>query len=612
MESSSCEGVAIPSTSSVAVQNEVPLLSSGEEGDLEDEAVLLPKKKRSDNKVWIFVEKFESIKDAEEAIKTANTWSSLRKHEVEEGMKKYYRCNKVKRKGPQCAAQIYLLFDAASDAVLMYRTDSDHDHESKTHSNYGLSPKVKEEINKLFDLHLRPKAIMSALAKVEGIKLPKMSQLRNYLYDQRRSKYGKPTISLGELEAWLSSHSTVPEDDDEVYVLRYEIEENDSPKFRFALSTKFLLQLACGVKIIHADATYKLVWQGFPVFVIGSTDKDKKFHPFCLGVATSEEKDDFKMLFDALKTNISSVFSCSLQPDVLVCDASKAIQNAFVEIFGAEVTVRMCWAHAKRKIQARVEQVTRKEVQKQLLDDVDSLQAATDPEIFSLAAKAFLLKWHSETDFIKYFEEQWLIQNRNWYLGVNLGSPATKNALESFNRVIKDEHTLRERFPISRFLVVATEMVNHWSTQYSSTSAENRVFATTPTLALREWTRSYQWAKLQKKVVLTRSDDVFKYYDVPGGKAETIEEFQNKWTNFNEYKKQFFSKWEVALPLNSNWTDGKCDCPMFYKHYMCKHVMGLAIRLKLTSPPLEAKNVPIGQKRKRGRPTKSKPALIIQ
>jgi hypothetical protein len=101
------------------------------------------------------------------------------------------------------------------------------------------------------------------------------------------------------------------------------------------------LQLACGAKIIHADATYKLVWQGFPVFVIGSTDKDKKFHPFCLGVATSEEKDDFKMLFDALKTNISSVFSCSLQPDVLVCDASKAIQNAFVEIFGAEVTVRM-------------------------------------------------------------------------------------------------------------------------------------------------------------------------------------------------------------------------------------------------------------------------------
>jgi hypothetical protein len=47
-----------------------------------------------------------------------------------------------------------------------------------------------------------------------------------------------------------------------------------------------------------------------------------------------------------------------------------------------------------------------------------------------------------------------------------------------------------------------------------------------PALALREWTQSYQWAKLPKK--LTRSDDVLKYYDVPGGKAETIEKFQNK------------------------------------------------------------------------------------
>ncbi|KAJ8940356.1 hypothetical protein NQ314_010738 [Rhamnusium bicolor] len=79
--------------------------------------------------------------------------------------------------------------------------------------------------------------------------------------------------SLGELESWLSSHSTIPEGMHEVYVIEYEIiekdEENDSPKFRFALSTKFLLQLARDVKNIHADATYKLVWQRFPVFVVG-------------------------------------------------------------------------------------------------------------------------------------------------------------------------------------------------------------------------------------------------------------------------------------------------------------------------------------------------------
>ena len=44
---------------------------------------------------------------------------------------------------------------------------------------------------------------------------------------------------------------------------------------------------------------------------------------------------------------------------------------------------------------------------------------------------------------------------------------------------------------------------------------------------------------------------------------------------------------------------------------MCKHVIGLAIRLKLAKPPAAAKDVPIGQKRRRGRPSKDTKALIV-
>ncbi|XP_048481537.1 uncharacterized protein LOC125489545 [Plutella xylostella] len=283
------------------------------------------------------------------------------------------------------------------------------------------------------------------------------------------------------------------------------------------------MQKAGEVKVIHADATYKLIWQGFPVFVVGSTDKNKRFHPFALGVATNEEKEDFKLLFDAIKINIFNLYSQNFKPEVLVCDAAKAIQNAFTEVFGKDVTVRMCWAHAKKKIQLHVEKYTKKTVHRELLADVDSLQAATDSETFELASKAFLKKW--DNAFIQYFEEQWLTQNRSWYLGAHMGSPATNNALESHNRVIKDEYTLRERLPLSRFLTVF--------------------------------------------------------------------------------------KWQVDLPHN-DWMQGKCNCPAFYKNYMCKHIMGLAIRLKFANPPPEAKNVPIGQKRKRGRPSKSRPALVIQ
>ncbi|KAJ8728008.1 hypothetical protein PYW08_016393 [Mythimna loreyi] len=67
-------------------------------------------------------------------------------------------------------------------------------------------------------------------------------------------------------------------------------------------------------------------------------------------------------------------------------------------------------------------------------------------------------------------------------------SPATNNALESFNRIIKDHSTLRERIPLARFLVVAEEMVNSWSLQ-----ATEEKFATQPELQLSDWTTGYDW-----------------------------------------------------------------------------------------------------------------------
>ena len=70
--------------------------------------------------------------------------------------------------------------------------------------------------------------------------------------------------------------------------------------------------------------------------------------------------------------------------------------------------------------------------------------------------------------------------------------------------------------------------------------------------------------------------------------------------------------WIVSLPtVNEKWKEGNSTCPYFLKKYMCKHVIGLAIRLKLAKPPAATKDVPIGQKRRRGRPSKATKALIV-
>ncbi len=59
----------------------------------------------------------------------------------------------------------------------------------------------------------------------------------------------------------------------------------------------------------------------------------------------------------------------------------------------------------------------------------------------------------------------------------------------------------------------------------------------------------------------------------------------------------------------SSWKISKCNCPAFLKNYVYKHVVGMAIRLKYCKPSAAAKIVPLGEKRKRGRPAKAKTAL---
>ena len=82
---------------------------------------------------------------------------------------------------------------------------------------------------------------------------------------------------------------------------------------------------------------------------------------------------------------------------------------------------------------------------------------------------------------------------------------------------------------------------------------------------------------------------------------------------FNRYKSVYFKIWCVCLSNNvAEWRQGTCTCPSFLKNYICKHIIGLSIRLKYCKAPPEAKNVAIGAKRKRGRPSKAKKALIKQ
>ena len=194
------------------------------------------------------------------------------------------------------------------------------------------------------------------------------------------SKYGPATISLGELEQWCLDHSCVPNEDEEPFIVDYKfIYENGdgeeafhSRQFRFLVSSKTLLKNASHSRIACADGTYKLVWQGYPVLMIGTTDRDRHFHSFGLAVCSNEEIADFKFMFDSVQSGVIKINYSAMKAEVLISDAADAIRNGFSQSFNCDQMI-MCWAHMRRAVVKKIEAMVPKEMQQDMIVDIDML-----------------------------------------------------------------------------------------------------------------------------------------------------------------------------------------------------------------------------------------------
>ena len=67
-----------------------------------------------------------------------------------------------------------------------------------------------------------------------------------------------------------------------------------------------------------------------------------------------------------------------------------------------------------------------------------------------------------------------------------------------------------------------------------------------------------------------------------------------------------FGYWKITFKSDQpNWKLATCTCPIFYKRYICKHIVGIAMLKKLSGKecPLAAKTIPLGARRRApGRP----------
>jgi len=114
------------------------------------------------------------------------------------------------------------------------------------------------------------------------------------------------------------------------------------------------LLIASKAKIIHADGTYKLMWNDYPALICGTSDMNKVFHPFGISICTNEKEHDFQFMFESLQVGLEMTSQPKLPNSIaLVADAADAITNCFKTVFSSDSDFKrlMCWFHIKKAVE---------------------------------------------------------------------------------------------------------------------------------------------------------------------------------------------------------------------------------------------------------------------
>lgn len=372
-------------------------------------------KKRRIRKSWVRDRTFASAAKAKEWLENEKNWGYHYENDSNLGRRVNYRCNLVLYRGSQCEAGIYLLYNSTNDDVYLYRSENAHTHANSIGAVKKITEEVKTEIRTMYenDFNVKPLAVLNNLAR-KNLQLPSKSQLQSFLTKLRSERFGEEKINLAVLEKWLQDNSVVPIEKTEPFIVDYEVIPNENQpnesQFRFMVSSRQLLELAININKIHTDATYKLIWQGFPVFPIGTTDEHRQFHMCGIDVCTTETARDFGFIFNALKKGVQNLFNITIDPAFLIADAAKAIHNGFIETFGDDKIVIMCWSHVRRAVVLKLPSFFKSKAhQNEVVHDLDKLQLSRTTADFDKAANLFIEKWRRQSeDFVNYFTNEWL------------------------------------------------------------------------------------------------------------------------------------------------------------------------------------------------------------
>lgn len=601
---------------------------------------------------------FETHEECFDFISAEGCWIEVRRIVTKNGLKIIFRCQFVKSRGKQCAANIYVLINKVPNDTTceLYRRDSPHTHAEATNKVTALSATIKDALNRLIARGLTMKPLLHELRRLNLDEQPDKVQVANYYRSTRKKIYGMSRISIEDMIAHCEQFSAIPEDIDEAFVLGFEhssleetydlpdeaiesdifavinqnipdaayenfndfdddhIEDEEIPNapwIRFLVTTKRLLQNSSQSKIICADATKKIVVQRYPVLVFGSTDNDtvQHFHLLGIMVSTFETSKDFEFGFKTIKNGMDRVFNIDFAPKNMMADAAAGIHNGFVRVYGEDTTTLMCYAHVMRAVDRR--KFDKKDIKESIKKDIRSLHFCYSKEKFDQGCELFIIKWKDIAPiFIKYFIDYWIKRNQNWYTGVCFRVPSTNNGLESMNGSLKIHHTHFQVVGLSVFKLQLMDIVKNRSMEYAK---DKKPFQSQVTITKKMMDDGTNLKDTHGMIIRHINDDaVFCIAE----KEKLTEDFVNDnldttYESFDEFVRHMFDIIYVTFDkVVENWRDtASCICKKFAADFMCEHVVFVALQLNLLQKKREHF---LPHNTKPGRPKNAGPALSME
>ena len=236
---------------------------------------------------WVQIVKFhdeEEYKNSEMKKTLDKNFSRRKNRAFEYGDVENFICKFARKVGYlACPLKYKVIFISTSSEVLVECNDDgethahedDPEHTIDATKQFRWSKEQTDIITEGVINHAKPNVIKRNLnnANVLGSNKPTKQQLYNKIASLKKSVFPSQNIvNTHDLRQRVAANLEVPENDIDGYIVYNDIDdenEEEEPRFTIIFSTKKNLSKMKSERVLQTDATYRLNWLGFPVFVVG-------------------------------------------------------------------------------------------------------------------------------------------------------------------------------------------------------------------------------------------------------------------------------------------------------------------------------------------------------